>query len=178
MWSDILTTREAEYTQGALAALCDVEWAAPLIRRVKEAGGLVAGAKPLLFEVRFANELHRAGATPQYEYRAGVGDSTVEFRIPGDREWLVELVSIRASEAAKAAIRQTGMLYEQVLSTTAPERSQSEEGEMITAEQKMGEKVFADGKPTKFPPPASSIHVIIADMRGYLDHGGDVVDYR
>jgi hypothetical protein len=50
---------------------------------------------------------------------------------------------------------------------------------MITAEQKIGEKVFAHGASTKFPVPEDDIyHMIIADTRGYLDGGGDVFDYR
>ena len=179
MWSDVLTTREAEYTGRAIESLRQLEWARPLIHRVEEAGGLVPEAMPLLFEARFAYELHQAGIAPQYEYRAGVGGSTVEFRISGSRDWLIELVSIRASDAAKAAIRRTGLVYQQMLSTDAPDRSQSEEAEMITAQQKIGEKVFADGQPTKFPPPdGSAIHAIMVDMRGYLDEGGDVFDYR
>lgn len=178
MWSDTLKTREADYTQRALNALREVEWATPLLKLVDSAGGLVATAMPLLFEVRFAYELHLAGVTPDYEYATGENGSSVDFRIPDTRDWFVELVSLRASDAAKAAIRETGMIYKQEFSTTASNRSQTEEAEMITAEQKIGEKVFADGKPTKFPVPADSIHVIIADMRGYLDEGGDNFDYR
>jgi hypothetical protein len=133
---------------------------------------------PLLFEVRFAYELHAADVTPVYEHSAGVNGSTIDFRLPAARDWLVELVSLRASAPSKSAIRKTGMLYEQVLTTMASERAQSEEAEMITAEQKIGEKVLADGKPTKFPPPGNAINAIVADMRGYLDEGGDVFDYR
>lgn len=178
MWSDTLTTREAEYTKRALDALRGIDWAKPLFRLVDEAGGLVASAMPLLFEVRFAYELHRAGVTPDYEYAAGVNRSTVDFRLPLARHWLVELVSLRPSSASKAAIRKTGMLYEQVLSTTAADPAQSEEAEMITAEQKIGEKVLVDGKPTKFPTPGDRFHAIFADMRGYLDGDGDIFDYR
>jgi hypothetical protein len=178
MWSDVLTTREAKFTNQALDVLAAVTWARPLLLRVADAGGLVASAMPLLFEVRFAYEIHRAGFAAEYEHCAGVNNSTVEFRVPGDREWLIELVSVRASEPAKAATRQTGMIYEQTLRTNAPDRRQSEEAEMITAEQKIGEKVFADGRPTKFPAPTSALHAIVVDMRGYLDEGGDIFDYR
>ncbi len=181
MWSDNLSEREADFTRRARKALAGKRWAEPLLGRVTKAGGLVAGAMPLLFEIRFAYELYRAGSTPEYEYPAGVGQSTVEFRIPisAAREWLVELVSIRASEPAKSAIRETGLIYQQVFSNAARDRKQSEEAEMITAEQKIGEKVFARGRPTKFPlPGASALHAIVVDMRGYLDGGGDVFDYR
>src|SRR5438876_9617268 len=127
MWSDTLTPNEAEFTQRAMDALANVVWAKPLLRRVAAAGGLVASAMPLLFEVRFAYELHRAGTAPEYEYTAGVEQSTVEFRIPAALEWFVELVSIRVSEPAKSAIRRTGLIYEQTLSSTAHDPRQTEE---------------------------------------------------
>lgn len=76
MWSDILTTREVDFTQRAMDVLATVTWAEPLLRRVADAGGLVASAMPLLFEVRFAYEIHRAGHTAEYEHRAGVNEST------------------------------------------------------------------------------------------------------
>jgi len=48
---------------------------------------------------------------------------------------------------------------------------------MITAEQKIGEKVIANGSPTKFPSPADSLNMVLADMRGYLDGISDAYDY-
>ena len=72
MWPDVLTTKEAAYTQRAMEALASVAWANPLLDRVASAGGLVAANMPLLFEVRFAYELSLAGASAEYEYPAGV----------------------------------------------------------------------------------------------------------
>jgi hypothetical protein len=178
MWSDRLTLKEANRTQQAIDELSAVPWAKPLLSHLERAGGLKSENISIMFEVRFAHELHRAGVSAEYEYPTGVGDSTVEFKINTSPPWLIELVSIRASDAAKRAIRQTGMIYEQLLSPTPEDPGRSEEGEMITAEQKIGEKVFADGKPTKFPPITDSLHMILTDIRGYLDDGGDVFDYR
>ena len=179
MWSDTLTSREAEFTEGAIKALRGIVWAQPVLNRLQQAGGLKSENMPLMFEVRFAYELHRAGKIAEYEHSAGIGDSTVEFCIPGDVTWLVELVSIRTSQAAKKAVTQHGLLYQQILSSDAADVAQSPEAEMITAEQKIGEKVFANGVQTKFPQPAGNVyHVILSDMRGYLDEGGDVFDYR
>jgi len=179
MWSDTLTSREAEFTASAIEALKSINWAQPLLNRLQQAGGFKSENMPLMFEVRFAYELHRAGKVAEYEYNAGVGDSTVEFRVPGAVTWLFELVSVRTSEAAKNAVTQDGLFYQQILSTDAPDAAQSPEAEMITAEQKIGEKVFTNGAQTKFPVPASNVyHVILSDMRGYLDEGGDVFDYR
>jgi len=179
MWSDSLTKKEAEFTERAIEALKDAAWAQPVIERLQQAGGLKSENMSLMFEVRFAYELHRAGKVAEYEYSAGAGNSTVEFRVPGSVTWLFELVSIRTSQAAKKAITQSGLLYGQILSTNATDMAQSEEAEMITAEQKIGEKVLKDNAPTKFPLPIDNVyHVILADMRGYLDEGGDVFDYR
>jgi hypothetical protein len=178
MWSDVLLAREVEYTQRAIDGLGSVPWATPLLLRLESAGGLVAANMPLFFEVRFAYELHQAGAIADYESCAGVGASTVDFRIHGRREWLVELVSIRESQALKQATEQVGVLYQRLLTTNAESRAHSEEAEMITALGKIGEKVFTNGQPTKFPPPSHAVHAILADMRGYLGNGGDAVDYQ
>jgi len=178
VWSDVLTTKEAEYTQRAIDVLKPVAWATPLLERVASAGGLIAANMPLLFEVRFAYELHLAGAVAEYEHAKGVGASTIDFRIPGDREWLVELVSIRESAGLRDATQQFGPIYQRVLTTGSSNPAHSEEAEMITTLGRIGEKVLADGSPTKFPIPSTVIHAILVDMRGYLGSGGDVVDYQ
>ena len=48
---------------------------------------------------------------------------------------------------------------------------------MIKAAEKIGEKVFANGGPTKFPIPTAAKHLILTDMRGFLDQGGNYLDY-
>jgi hypothetical protein len=59
----------------------------------------------LLFEARFAHELYRCGITPKYKYRAGVGDSTIDFAIMSERDlWLIEMV---IAEETKAVARAT-----------------------------------------------------------------------
>ncbi len=88
----------------------------------------------------------------------------------------METVSIRPTQVVKNLIRKTGMIS--LTTSRGPDRAQSQEKEMITAEQKIGEKVFAHGSPTKFPvPDCSRLHMIITDMRGYLDEGGAKFDY-
>jgi len=178
MWSDRLTLREKQQTERAIAKLSTVAWARPMLTRLHAAGGIKADTMPLMFEVRFAYELHRAGVTAEYEFAAGVGDSTIEFRLHTNPPWLVELVSIRPSEAAKRAIRKLGLIYEQLLTATPTDPGRSGSGEMITAEQKIGEKVFTNGRATKFPAPDGSLRLILTDIRGYLDQGGDALDYR
>lgn len=179
MWSDRLTAAEVEFTQSTINSLEKIDWAKPVVDRLQQAGGIKTENMPLMFEVRFANEILRSGRIAEYEFSAGVGDSTIEFKIPGEITWLIELVSIRTSQAAKKAITQSGLVYQQILSSNPDDKAQSEEAEMITAEQKIGEKVFTNGKPTKFPKPDDNVfNVILIDIRGYLDQGGDIFDYR
>lgn len=179
MWSDTLTIREAEFTKFAIDSLANVSWAQPVLLRLQQAGGIKSENMSLMFETRFAYALHGAGKCADYEYNAGVGTSTVEFRVSDKVSWFIELVSIRTSQAAQKAITQNGLIFEQLLSSNAKDRTQSEEAEMITAQQKIGEKVFTNGAPTKFPAPRdNNYHVIFVDTRGYLDEGGDVFDYR
>ncbi len=180
MWSGTLTTTEARYTEGILQALSRVAWAAPLLAKVNAEGGLTAGAMPVLFEARVAYEIHRASRQAEYEFATGVGTSTVDFRVLGSPEWLIETVSVRESDAVKRATIQVDKHeWQRELSTDAADRAQSEEAEMITAQQKIAEKVYSRGLPTKFPVPnGSAYHVILTDMRGYLGAGGDRADYR
>jgi hypothetical protein len=178
MLSHILTLREAKLTQRAIDALRGVQWAEPLLARLDKNGGVIQANKPLLFEVRFAFELHVAGLTADYEFSAGVGDSTVDFFVPGPVNWLIEIVSVGVSQAVQRATRKAGLIYVQHLSSDSVDCAQSEEAEMITAEQKIGEKVMSNGVPVKFPTPGVARHLILTDTRGYLDDGGDIWDYR
>ena len=102
MWTDRLTLKEAQCTERALAALSSSPWARPLITRLEASGGIKSENMPLMFEVRFAQELQRAGVVAEYEFRAGVGDSSVEFRLQTTPPWLIELVSVRTSRCVQA----------------------------------------------------------------------------
>ena len=110
MLADRLRATEVESKKRAISGLRTVPWAGPLLDRFREKGGECPHNRDLMFEIRFAFELHRAGVTAQYEYRSGVGTSTVDFRVPGDPDWLIELVSIRPSEAMKRATHEHGLV--------------------------------------------------------------------
>jgi hypothetical protein len=175
--SDRLRMTEVSRTRAAIEELRSVAWARPLLARLARAGGVRSDNMPLMFEVRYAHEVHRCGGTAEYEHNAGVGASTVEFKLGGSPSWLVELVSVRKSAAMRRATRSSGIVA--VLSPNPrSDRSQSEPAETITAEQKIAEKVFTHGKLTKFPRPSCSFHMIFVDMRGYLDRGGSLLDWR
>lgn len=153
-----------------------------MIRKIKGTGGISQETKPLLFELRFAAELHRLGLSAHYEYKTGINGSTVDFRIDDGFSWLIELVSIQTSDAVKCATKQTGPIWETNLSSNAEDIKQSVEGETILVQQKIGEKVYSNDIPIKFPPISNNVFsLILVDMRGYLSgvsNGGDANSYR
>ncbi|OGP80685.1 MAG: hypothetical protein A2Z08_10690 [Deltaproteobacteria bacterium RBG_16_54_11] len=182
MWTDILSSQEAEYTKTAIEELKEIEWAKPLLSKIQKNGGLCSETMPLLFEVRFAYELYKANITAEYEYSANIGNSTIEFKLNTLPQWLIELVSIRESGPLKNATTEISTWYgrfsHRELSTNANDPLQSEEAEMIRVAGKIGEKVLLNGQPTKFPQPNNTYHLILVDMRGYLGSGGDRHDYE
>jgi hypothetical protein len=112
-----LSESEATATLLALDVLRGVPWAAKLVARVAEGGGLSTANMPLLFEARFGLALHDCGIAPEYEYAAGVGETTVDFQFG---QWLVELYSLDESEALKAATWEKGSFFGRVLMTAPP----------------------------------------------------------
>lgn len=180
MWTNTISAPEAAKNKRAVEGLRRVTWAQPLLRRLEHSGGMLSNNAPLLFEVRFAYELHQAGCVAEYEYAAGVGQSSVDFKIPGGKDWLLELVSIRESQAVQRATTTEGPLQRLTLTSDSPDSRQSEEGEMLLAQQKIGEKVLSGGQVIKFPvPSAGTINAILTDMRGYLGMPvADRMDYR
>lgn len=180
MWGEILTGREVEFCSLLLQQLSNIDWARPLLARVGSPDKWSYERKPLLFELRFAGDLNAARLFATYEYSAGVGSSTVDFRFEaGGFEWLVELVTILTSEAVKGASWEEGLFFGAQLRTDAADRRQSIEGELLLAQQKIGEKVHIHSSPTKFPEPRpGTYHLILVDMRGFGITGGDMWDYR
>ena len=169
---------EIPFTERAISALSQVKWAEKLLRRLEQAGGVIEQNIPLLFETRFAFEIHAAGSSAEYEYATGLDATTVDFRVMSDAEWFIELVSVRESKATIDASFDDGTFFGLALVGTPGEDSKaSEAGEMLLVQQKIGEKVYA-GKEVKFPTPvAGRFHMIVADMRGYLG-GIPVVDHN
>ena len=129
MLSDRVRGDEYDFTIEAMDALQSVPWAAPLLRAAQARDLLKAENKPLMFEVRFAFELYCAGIIAEYEYPTGVGGSSVDFRVQGSPQWLIEIVSIRASDAVKRATRHSGIVYEFQMSTSDPNLRQRPEGD-------------------------------------------------
>ena len=196
MWADSLKTEEVNGTFDAVGQLQRVAWAKPLLTQAapilerlrvgltdKEAyqtNPITPAETSFLFEIRFARALANAGLQATYEYAAGVGTSTVDFRVGLDPPWLVELVSLHESAAFKAASWTNGMLGGYLLRTDADDPRQSEEGETLKAQERIGAKVFDPKRgPIKFPEPNGPIHMVMVGARGFMGDGhGDAADWR
>ena len=183
-WSEILTQSEGTFMERALTELREVPWALPLVREIGNRGGITFENKPLLFEARVALALSRQSLDRvEYEFNAGVSDSTVDFRLGTHPDYLVEVVSIGRSAALERATFHNEPLYGTILSSprdskSLAERQQSEEGESLLVVQKIGAKVHNGRSPIKFPEArAGTYHVVVVDMRGHLG-GGDIHDWR
>jgi hypothetical protein len=174
MWGDTFTLAEAEYCRLLQRELSGIGWMRPLLTKIEENGGITRKNKPILFELRFAAELHGLGLKAVYEYPTGIGNSTVDFLVKTEGiEWLIELVSLETTDAIKQATRTSGPFTWIELESSSTDEEAAESVEMIKAAQKIVVKA------TKFPSiQASRFHVIVGDMRGFLIGGGDVGDYR
>ena len=80
MITDCLTSNEADYMHIIIDELRNVDWAMPILQRLSDNGGLKTENMPLLFELRYAHELHVRGIVADYEYDAGVGGPADERR--------------------------------------------------------------------------------------------------
>ncbi|MES1206010.1 MAG: hypothetical protein ABUS79_08730 [Pseudomonadota bacterium] len=166
-----------ERNERALKALRPLGWSRGLVARV-DALGISPSADDTLFELRYAHDLARARVAPLYEHRTGVGNSTVDFKLPGTIPWLVELVSIRESDAMRAAtvkdaiapgIQTETLFLSSTAGLTDPSRAkQTQQHELLRVVHKLGEKVYDGKKPIKFPvPDGSAFHMLLVDMRGF-----------
>ena len=177
---DFLTGREGDFMESAMEKLADTPWAKPLVDDINAAGGLTGANKAKLFELRFGFGLDGAGVQPRYE-TAGEGQSTLDFGFKaGDREFLVEMMRLEETDAVRAATKAEefadgAVMVSRSLSTTAEDERQSEEGETLKAVERICQKFEKDGKPYKFPRIGSATHVLLVDMRTFLN-GGDEWD--
>jgi large subunit ribosomal protein L30 len=179
-----LRSDEADYMEAIIAELEDNSWAKPLLKRLEEAGGITRRNKSLLFEIRLAHALHKAGITPVYE-APGEGDSTIDFQFESKGTiWNVELTRLEETEAAKRAtnttIEKEGYEFSQrSFSSTADDPRESEAGETLKAIERICQKCEKDDKPHKFKVPTEgTVNVLLVDFRNFLDGDGDESDMK
>ncbi len=173
MWTDTLKRTEAEYNHEAFKALQGEQWAAPLLRKIEQNGGILSAPMPLLLEIRIACAFQQNGIRPQYEFSAGSGTKSVDFHVHGSPEWLIEVVSLTESDSVKDATEDNGLFTSVVLSSLSDDPRHSEEGEILRAMEHIADKA------EKFPEPSPGIfHAILTDTRGYAIGMADRGDYR
>jgi hypothetical protein len=178
---DTFTGAEADLMEAIMAEVKDAPWAQPLLKEIKQNGGLCGANMARFFELRQGHALHKAGITPRYEV-PGEGQSTLDFGFTsGGRSWNVEMMRLTETDAAKAAtetgVDEDGMAWrKRILSSGNPDPKQSPEGETLKAIQRLCQKCEKDGQPYKFKPPGSSLNALIVDMRTFSTRGGDNAD--
>lgn len=178
---DYLSDVEAEFMRSVIQDLRQDEWAQDLLTYVERNGGLTRTNKSQFFELRFGYSLREIGITPQYEV-PGINQSTVDFGfVSAGQRWLVELMRLEETDAAQGAtgteIDGDGIPWvHRALTTNADDPRRSEEGETLKAIERICQKCEHDGRPHKFPKPDDAFHMILVDMRTFLN-GGDRHDY-
>jgi hypothetical protein len=178
------TRDEAEASLEALDVLARLPWAAGLCAEAGRCGGVTETNRTMLFEARFALALHDAGIAPVYEQRTGVGDTSVDFAFG---PWLVELVSLQETQAAKEATHENGRAFSRLLASPSgdgtPEElerdKQSLEGETLKAIQRIVAKAANEkGEPAKFPPPINArMSMLVVDLRSIQGLDGHDLDH-
>lgn len=180
-WNKLFSD-EAQFSKQVFDELKNVNWCNRLIRRLsKKNGQFDTEDMPDLFELRFAGELHRTGIEPVYEFSTGVGNSNVDFMIPGNPGWLVELHAIQESEAVgnntfSEESEQGYPMQTCIMSANTTNTSPGLGEEMVRVQSIIASKVchkqFDQSLvPHKFPIPKDYLHAIVMDVRGY--NGGD-----
>jgi len=84
---------------------------------------------PLLLEIRIAYAFQQNGVEPQYKFATGSETKSVDFHVHGSPEWLIEVVSLRESDAIKDATLRDGLLTSVILNSLSADPKQSEEGD-------------------------------------------------
>jgi hypothetical protein len=178
MYLDMLESSEAIFAQQVVGELKDVAWVRPIIRRIKENGGLnrenldhLLQLKDQLFELRFAYALHQAGVAPRHEVPSEA-KSMIDFGFESKgQQWAVEMMRLGETEAVKEAtvswpVEDGVQLTSRCLSTD------SMAGETFKAIRRICQKCERDGRPHKFRAPEDTFQVLLVDFRTFMN-GGD-----
>lgn len=171
---DKLSDREARFVSRIIHDLAGTPWAGPLLTNIERGGGLNRANKTRFFELRFGYALHQAGIDAHYEVQ-GESQSTLDFGFThAGRDWLVELMRLEETQAVREAtqthVDEDGARWASLsLSTDAENSKHSIEGETLKAVERICQKCERDGRPHKFPVPNDAYHVILVDIRAFLD---------
>jgi hypothetical protein len=141
--------------------------------------------KQTMFEIRFAAAINRTDCVAQNEYKAGMGNTDVDFKVTdtNQQEWLIELTNPRTSDAVKEHTKILKNGIQQYLSTTSPQdNTNSPEVRDIEKTQKaIWSKVAnKEGKPIKFPliREYEAYHIIVVSINSFNNSSSDKWDYQ
>jgi hypothetical protein len=167
---DRLSDREARFVSRIIHDLAGTPWARPLLTDIERGGGLTRANKTRFFELRFGYTLHQAGIDLRYE-APGENQSTLDFGFTcAGRNWLVELMRLEETQATHNHLDEDGVQWASLhLSTDAENPKHSIEGEALKAVERICQKCEHDGRSHKFPVPDDAYHVILVDIRTFLD---------
>lgn len=197
---NILSWEELEFSQHAAKELEEIPWALKMLETpaIKKALAYSPRSnqkdeqltKRALFEIRFAYAIHAAGLEAEYEFKTGVGGSSVDFKIDDKKSksvWLVELTSLEESSAVKEnSFAQGNFSMFNSITTPGDEDNSPEVRDIIKAQRAILSKVAKEEsvEPIKFPEiinkkeqAPQTYHVILVDMRGFLVGVSDGGDY-
>jgi hypothetical protein len=184
----VVTLEEITATEEACCALRNQDWAKPLIKNFRKAGGISKANLSLMFELRYARTLFESGVVPCYEKALGVGNTTVDFCF---ENWQVELYCLSETEAAIDATCERGNIFSRVLAPPLSihlpqsqassdldekQKKQSVAGETLQTIQRLLNKVSNGDSPLKFPLPKNTYSMLAVDIRCLFDGHCDAVD--
>jgi hypothetical protein len=174
------TTESNDAERVAEAQLKRAPWAKLLLDKLECAreSGDRWQQQAYLFEARIALSIDRLGYQAVYEYKAGEGDKSIDFRVLSKPEMLIEARAIQNSKASQGAgwvkeYERAAPMYGINFTSANPDQRQTTGGEMVHVVELVTEKA------SKFPSPRPGVyHLILADIRGYCAGFVDLDDCR
>ena len=179
---DTLTLKEIEYCRKLLEGVdsLKIQGIDSLKKKVLARLEQNNSENESLFELRVAASIKSEAQNIKYEHPA-ISGSTVDFYCERDgHNYYIELVSIRTSDAVKDATISSSPykgieMFETILTSSNQDQRQTTGGEIVKAQEKIGEKVWDGQKCIKFNSPGvNDVNIIVVDMRGFnlgvMDH--------
>ncbi|VEG91212.1 hypothetical protein [Legionella spiritensis] len=194
-WTDGLSTDEVYFSIQSAQKLRTLGWTKKLLNDKKISHALQVQSDPkrtysdlneiksALFEVRFAYALHTARLEASYEFRTNVANTSVDFKVQRQNAtWLIELTSLRESNAVKEATSIDEEGYYQFLSIDRRDGNSVKVVELIKLQNAIYNKMCKSDNsgiiPIKFPSPSNQTYnIIVVDSRSLSSGITDYYDF-
>lgn len=188
---DPLTKSEVANGKKTYESLKDVNWAKKLLNdnKIKKSISIKPNScrkvsdlfmiKSALFELRFAGLINSLNLIAEYEYKTGVGYSSIDFKIEKDKKtWLIELTSLKESKEVKknTKVKDNFFCY---FSITKKNKNSPEVFDLIKVQSAIINKTInSKGHPTKFnKTKPNTYNLILVDMSAFNAGSADYFDY-